>query len=46
MGFSVDGPVQQAVQTVPEDNWHAAHDADRQPRDGSWVVEITDQLDL
>lgn len=46
MGFSVDGPVQDAVLALTKDDWIAAHDIDGQPRDGAWVTEITDQLNL
>lgn len=46
MGFAVDGPVQTAVLALDEDAWIPAHNLDGEPRDGAWVVEITDQLDL
>jgi hypothetical protein len=46
LGFSVDGPVQTAVLALPEDAWEAAHNIDGQDRDGAWITEITEQLDL
>jgi hypothetical protein len=46
LGFSVDGPVQSAVLALPEQAWEAAHNIDGEDRDGAWVTEITDQLDL
>jgi len=46
MGFSVDGPVQEAVLALAETSWTAAHDIDGQARDGAWISEITDQLNL
>ena len=45
MGFPVEGPVQ-TVLAVPEQAWVAAHSLDGQARDGAWLVEITNQLDL
>jgi hypothetical protein len=46
LGFSVDGPVQTAVLALPEQAWEAAHNIDGEDRDGAWIAEITDQLDL
>ncbi len=46
LGFSVDAPVQEAVLALDEDAWVCAHNLDGADRDGTWVVEITGQLDL
>lgn len=46
MGFPVDGQVQTAVLAVPEAAWVKAHHIGGDERDGEWVVELTDQLDL
>lgn len=46
MGFAVDAPVQTAVLALPEQAWVKAHNVDGEERDGAWLVEITDQLDL
>jgi len=46
LGFSVDGPVQTAIGAVPEDAWVAAHNIDGEHRDGAWITEITEHLDL
>lgn len=46
LGFSVDAPVQTAVLALPEQAWEAAHNIDGEDRDGAWVTEITNQLDL
>lgn len=46
MGFSVEAPVQTAVLAFPEQAWVKAHNVDGDERDGAWLVEITDQLDL
>lgn len=36
----------EAIDLVPERAWTPAYDADGQVRDGAWVTEITDLLDL
>lgn len=46
LGFSVEAPVQEAVLAVDEDDWICAHNLNGEDRDGAWVVEVTDQLDL
>jgi len=46
LGFPVDLDVQQAILTLPEQAWTAAYDIDGDPRDGAWVAELTDLLDL
>jgi hypothetical protein len=45
-GFPVDQRVQQAVEQVPEHRWQPAIEADGSVRDGAWVVEATDLVDL
>ena len=46
LGFSITDDVQAAVLSVPEQAWTPAYDIDGQPRDGAWIAEITDLLDL
>jgi hypothetical protein len=46
LGFAVDGPVQTAILALPETAWVAAHNIDGQDRDGAWITEITEQLEL
>jgi hypothetical protein len=46
MGFSLDARVQDAVLTLTEQDWTAAHNVEGEPRDGAWLAEITDRLDL
>ena len=46
LGFPVDGPVQAVVLALPEQAWLPALDLDGDDRDGAWVAEITDALDL
>jgi hypothetical protein len=46
VGFGIDQAVQQAVLAVPEAAWTPAYDINGEPRDGAWIAEITDCVDL
>lgn len=46
LGCSVDAPVQTAVLALLDPAWTAAHSLDGEDRNGAWLAEITDQLDL
>lgn len=46
LGFPITTEVQAAVLTVPDTAWEPADDLDGRPREGAWVTEITDMLDL
>src|SRR4051795_3731242 len=46
VGFTIGEDLQNAILTFPETGWQAAYDADRQVREGAWVAEFTDLLDL
>jgi DDE family transposase len=46
LGFPIDEDVQAAILTVPGRAWTPAYDIDGEPREGAWVAEITDLLDL
>ena len=46
MGFDLTETVRQATLSLPESAWRPAIRQDGQPRDGAWVAEITDRLDL
>lgn len=46
IGFTLTDDICAALLKVPEDAWQQAYDADRQPRPGAWVAEITGMLDL
>ena len=46
VGFAVDQPVQAAVLAVPAAGWTPAYDIDGDLRDGAWIAEITDCVDL
>lgn len=44
IGFPAHGPVQAAIETIPEQAWVAALDGDGAPRDGAQVAELTDWM--
>jgi hypothetical protein len=46
VGYEVDGRVRDAVLKVDESAWTAATEPDGEPRDGAWVAELTEHLDL
>jgi hypothetical protein len=46
MGFDLTEGVRDAILGVPEAAWRPAVRQDGEPRDGAWVSEITDRLDL
>jgi hypothetical protein len=44
IGFPAPGPVQQAIQTIPESVWVEAIDSDGMPREGAQVADLTDWM--
>jgi Transposase DDE domain group 1 len=49
VGFALPGDlasIQQKLAGIPADAWTPAYDADRQPRPGAWVTEVTGLFDL
>jgi hypothetical protein len=46
MGFDLTEPVRAAILSLPETAWAPAIAQDGAPRDGAWVAEITERLDL
>jgi Transposase DDE domain group 1 len=46
LGFPVDGDVQTAVLALPAQAWTAAYNVDGEPREGAWLAEVTDLVDL
>lgn len=46
VGTTITEDMHQAILKVPARAWTPAYDAERQPRDGAWVAEITGILDL
>lgn len=45
-GFPVTAEVRDAVGELDTDEWHEATEDDNEIRDGAWVAELTDFLDL
>jgi hypothetical protein len=46
LGFTITEDIQNAILQIPKNLWEQAYDADRVPRDGAWVAEVTGLLDL
>jgi hypothetical protein len=46
MGFDLTDTVRRAILSVPESAWRPAIGQDGETREGAWVAEITDALDL
>jgi hypothetical protein len=49
VGFSLPGDlasIQKTLASIPADAWMSAYDADRQPRPGAFVTEVTGLFDL
>lgn len=46
IGFPLTEAIAQKIATIPADAWTPAYDADGAMRDGAWVAELTDLLDL
>jgi hypothetical protein len=46
VGFTLPDSFAATLPLIPDQAWTPAYDADGQPRDGAWVAEVTDLLDL
>lgn len=46
VGFTLPANTPELLALIPEDVWQPAYDAHDQVRDGAWVAELTDLLDL
>lgn len=46
VGYELNDTVRQAVLELPETAWMQAIDADGEARDGAWVAELSDRIDL
>jgi hypothetical protein len=46
IGFNLTDEICAAILALPEHAWTRAYDADRQPREGAWVADLTGMLDL
>lgn len=46
IGFPIGEELRQAILAIPARAWTPAYNADGQVRDGAWVAEVTDMIDL
>ncbi len=46
VGYELNDTVRQAILQLPETAWEQAINSDGEDRDGAWVAELTDRLDL
>jgi hypothetical protein len=46
VGFTLPSDAAELIEKIPDRVWTPAYDADRRPRDGAWVAELTGLLDL
>ena len=46
LGYAIHQPLRETILARPESAWTPAINADGQPRDGAWVAELTDHVDL
>jgi len=45
-GYAIDARVREAILALPERDWAPAVNGDGQEREGAWVAELTDQVNL
>ena len=46
VGWTLPAEASELIELIPATVWTPAYDADRKPRDGAWVAELTDLLNL
>jgi Transposase DDE domain group 1 len=46
VGYAIDERLREAILSLPESAWVKAIDAEGEARDGAWVAELTNRLDL
>lgn len=46
IGFTITDDIAQAILKLPATAWTPAYNADRQPRPGAWIAELTALLDM
>lgn len=46
VGYEVDERVREAILQTPESAWQSAIDGEGEVREGAWVTELTDRVDL
>lgn len=46
LGYAMGATIREQILNLPEGAWKPALNQDGEPREGAWVAELTDQLDL
>lgn len=46
VGFTLNTTLAGLINQIPKDGWTQAYNADRMPREGAWVAELTEMADL
>jgi hypothetical protein len=46
VGFTLPEHIVDELAKIPERDWQPAYDADREPRPGAWMLEVTGLLNL
>lgn len=46
VGYEIDERIREAILQAPHSPWQSAIDAESMAREGAWVTELTDSLDL
>lgn len=46
VGFTLNATLAGLINMIPKDGWTPAYNADRMPREGAWVAELTEMADL
>jgi hypothetical protein len=46
LGYAIKQPVREAILTLPENAWRPAKNGDGEMREGAWVAELTDRVNL
>jgi hypothetical protein len=46
LGYAIKQPVREAILALPESAWRPALNGDGQPREGAWVSELSDLVNL
>jgi hypothetical protein len=46
LGYAIKGSVREAILQLPEHAWRPALNGDEETREGAWVAELTDRLNL
>jgi len=46
VGYELTEPVKEAILNLPQSAWEKATDGEQEPREGAWVAELTDAVNL